>query len=53
MAAGDLPTAFGMPPWISYVLGGTVLFLVLRFVGRPDFDSPQWSEEARREVAET
>jgi Na+/H+ antiporter NhaC len=53
MAAGDLPTAFGMPPWISYVLGGSVLFLVLRFVGRPDFDSPQWSEEARREVAET
>ncbi len=52
MVVGDVPTSFGMPPWISYVLGGTILFLLLRFVGKKDFDSPQWSEEARREVAE-
>jgi Na+/H+ antiporter NhaC len=51
MAVGDVPTAFGMPPWISYLAGGTILFLLLRFVGKRDFDSPQWSQEARREVA--
>jgi len=43
MLAGDIPTAFGMPLWTSYVIGGTVLFLALRFVGKKDFDSPQWA----------
>ncbi len=43
MLVGDIPTAFGMPPWISYLVGGTVLFLALRFVGKKDFDSPQWA----------
>jgi Na+/H+ antiporter NhaC len=46
MAVGDIPTAFGMSPAISYVLGGTILFALLRFYGKKDFDSPQWSEEA-------
>ncbi|MDT8436784.1 MAG: Na+/H+ antiporter NhaC family protein [Gemmatimonadota bacterium] len=50
MAVGDIPTAFGMPPWISYALGAAALFLVLRFLGRRDDDSPQWSAEARQEV---
>jgi hypothetical protein len=29
-----------MSPVFSYLIGGTVLFLVLRFFGRRDFDSP-------------
>jgi Na+/H+ antiporter NhaC len=43
MLAGDIPTAFGMPPWISYLIGGSLLFVILRFVGKKDFDSPQWA----------
>jgi len=42
IAVGDVPTAMGMSPWISYALGITVLFLVLRFLGRRDDESPQW-----------
>ncbi|MFQ5678284.1 MAG: Na+/H+ antiporter NhaC family protein [Gemmatimonadota bacterium] len=45
MLAGDIPTAYGMSPILSYLLGVTVLFLLLRFVGRPDHDSPQWQRE--------
>jgi Na+/H+ antiporter NhaC len=40
VAVGDIPTAYGMSPVFSYLIGGTVLFLVLRFFGRRDFDSP-------------
>ncbi len=43
MMVGDIPTAFGMSPAISYALGGAVLFAVLRFYGKKDFDSPQWA----------
>ncbi len=35
MAVGDIPTAFGLPPWISLVLGVALLVGVLRWVGRP------------------
>lgn len=45
MMVGDIPTAFGMSPAISYALGGAVLFAVLRFYGKKDFDSPQWAGE--------
>jgi len=44
MLVGDIPTAFGMPPWISYVVGAAILFSLLRFYGKKDFDSPQWAE---------
>jgi Na+/H+ antiporter NhaC len=40
---GDIPTAYGMSPVISYALGVTLIFLVLRFIGRRDMDSPQFS----------
>jgi len=40
---GNLPTAYGMSPVFSYIMGAAVIFLVLRFVGRPDMDSPQFS----------
>lgn len=46
MAVGDIPTAYGLHPAISYLLGGGILVLLLRYVGRPDMDSPQWSGEA-------
>jgi len=46
IAAGYVPTAYGMHPGFSYLLGLAVLFLILRYVGRPDLDSPQWKEEA-------
>lgn len=46
MLAGDIPTAFGMPPWISYAVGAAILFSLLRFYGKKDFDSPQWAGKA-------
>ncbi|MGW8283472.1 MAG: Na+/H+ antiporter NhaC family protein, partial [Gemmatimonadota bacterium] len=42
---GNIPTAFGLPVWISLLLGGVTLFALLRFYGQKDFDSPQWAEE--------
>jgi Na+/H+ antiporter NhaC len=33
MAAGDIPTAYGMPWFISYIIGFGILFAVLRFLG--------------------
>ena len=45
MLVGDIPTAFGMSPVISYVLGAAILFGLLRFYGKKDFDSPQWAGE--------
>ena len=41
---GYLPTAYGMHPAFSYLIGVVVLFLLLRYVGRPDLDSPQWND---------
>lgn len=35
MLVGDIPTAYGMPVWISLPLGCLILYLVLRFFGRP------------------
>jgi Na+/H+ antiporter NhaC len=31
---GDIPTAFGSPPWLSIALGLALLFVVLRFFGK-------------------
>jgi len=42
---GNIPTAYGLPVWISLLLGGVILFALLRFYGQKDFDSPQWAEE--------
>ena len=35
MAVGDIPTAFGLPPWISLVVGVAILYAVLRIFGKP------------------
>jgi len=32
---GDIPTAFGLSPWIALVLGVGVLYGILRLLGRP------------------
>ena len=34
MAVGDIPTAFGMSPVISLLVGVAILYAVLRFFGR-------------------
>ena len=35
MVLGDIPTAFGLNPYISLAGGAVILLLVIRFVGRP------------------
>jgi Na+/H+ antiporter NhaC len=42
---GNIPTAYGFPVWVSLLLGATILFALLRFYGKKDFDSPQWAGE--------
>ena len=39
MAVGDIPTAYGMSPWISIVLGSAILLGVLYLFGKRE-DSP-------------
>jgi Na+/H+ antiporter NhaC len=52
LLVGDLPTAYGMHPAFSYLLGGVIILLLLRYVGRRDLDSPQWNTgEEETEVA--
>jgi Na+/H+ antiporter NhaC len=41
MLLGDIPTSFGLPPWISLVLGAGVLFVLLRFIGKRADDAPE------------
>jgi Na+/H+ antiporter NhaC len=35
MTVGDVPTAYGLSPWVSLAIGGVILALVIRFVGKP------------------
>ncbi|HEU5210167.1 MAG TPA: Na+/H+ antiporter NhaC family protein [Longimicrobiales bacterium] len=35
MLIGDIPTAYGVPPWVSLAVGIMLLYLILRFVGKP------------------
>lgn len=34
VALGTIPAGYGVSPWISIVIGGTLLFFLLRFFGR-------------------
>jgi len=34
IAIGTIPAGFGVPPWISLIVGGALLFGILRFFGR-------------------
>lgn len=38
MAVGDIPTAYGMSPAISLVIGAVLLFLAVKFLGRPTLE---------------
>jgi Na+/H+ antiporter NhaC len=40
---GNIPTAYGFPVWVSLAVGAAILFALLRFYGKRDFDSPQWA----------
>ncbi|MBT8478978.1 MAG: Na+/H+ antiporter NhaC family protein [Gemmatimonadetes bacterium] len=42
---GNIPTAYGFPVWISLLIGAAILFSLLRFYGKKDFDSPQWAKD--------
>lgn len=41
MLVGDIPTAYGLPPWVSLAAGVAILYLVLRYVGRPVETGPE------------
>jgi Na+/H+ antiporter NhaC len=34
IAVGTIPAGYGLPPWISLIVGGAILLTVLRFFGR-------------------
>jgi len=34
IAVGTIPAGYGLPPWISLIAGGALLFAILRFFGR-------------------
>lgn len=40
LALGDIPTAYGLSPWISLLVGGLVIVLTVRFLGRPVDSKP-------------
>jgi len=35
MALGDIPTAFGMPPVVTYAFGAVVLYGIVQTFGKP------------------
>lgn len=39
IGVGDIPTAYGLSPWIALPLGLVILYLALRFLGRPVDDA--------------
>jgi Na+/H+ antiporter NhaC len=40
MLLGDIPTAYGLSPWISLAAGALVLAVIVRFVGKPVEPAP-------------
>jgi Na+/H+ antiporter NhaC len=54
MLVGDIPTSLGLHPFVSLPVGIVVLFLILRFVGRPsDFGAAGHTGAAERQAATT
>jgi Na+/H+ antiporter NhaC len=35
MLIGDIPTAYGLPPWVSLAVGVVALYVILRYIGKP------------------
>ena len=48
MLIGDIPTAYGLSPYISLFVGGIILFLVIRFYGKPVEPLVTEAEASRR-----
>jgi Na+/H+ antiporter NhaC len=48
MVVGDIPTAYGVSPYVSLLLGAVILFLVVRFVGKPNDPDAAETAGARR-----
>jgi Na+/H+ antiporter NhaC len=46
MAVGDIPTSFGLSPLVSLVAGVVLLYLLLRFVGKPTEVGPADVQQA-------
>ncbi|HEX2206482.1 MAG TPA: Na+/H+ antiporter NhaC family protein [Longimicrobium sp.] len=51
MVVGDVPTAYGVSPWISLAVGAAVLYAVLRYFGRGVPDSGATPTPAAAEAA--
>jgi len=34
MLVGDIPTAYGMPPWASWIIGSIILLVILVIFGK-------------------
>lgn len=45
MLVGDIPTAYGLPPWVSLVVGSLILLAILYVVGKP-VGSPEANGES-------
>jgi len=52
MLVGDIPTAFGLSPWISIFLGTAVMIVAVRFLfGKTDVEAAAAAGELRAEAA--
>jgi Na+/H+ antiporter NhaC len=51
MLVGDIPTAWGVPPWLSLLAGAAILYAVVRFMGRPVQEADLAAAEAPRRSA--
>ncbi|HUP01218.1 MAG TPA: Na+/H+ antiporter NhaC family protein, partial [Gemmatimonadota bacterium] len=40
MLIGDIPTAYGVPPWISLVVGSGILLAILFLLGKREDPAP-------------
>jgi len=46
MFVGDIPTAYGLPPWVSLIMGATVILGIVMVLGRKVEDTPRvWMPE--------
>jgi Na+/H+ antiporter NhaC len=41
VAFGTVPGGYGVPPWVSLLVGGVIMYVVLRFFGRRADDVKQ------------
>ena len=48
LLVGVLPTALGLPSWLMFLVGIAVLFIIVRFVGKPIIDTECQSNTAAK-----